>query len=139
MDIRSSLRPQETNNTSKMVPSPRFINFIAPRRSWLKSNRKAAAAAGENTPLLCVASVSNQINTSHYAYAYFGMHSLFLLSMLQLSTFWCVILFMCDTTMSFNTNVMEILARKRSGIIQIWFFRRQRDTIGLFSIDHCLL
>lgn len=31
MDIRSSQSPQETNNTSKMVPSPRFINFIALR------------------------------------------------------------------------------------------------------------
>ncbi|CAH0722371.1 unnamed protein product, partial [Brenthis ino] len=38
MDIRFSLSPQETNNTSKMVPSLCFINFIAPRRS-AKSER----------------------------------------------------------------------------------------------------
>lgn len=54
MDIRSSLCPQETNNTSKMVPSPRFINFIAPRRSGA-----AHDAAGENAPLFCVASDLN--------------------------------------------------------------------------------
>lgn len=56
MDIRSSLRPQETNNTSKMVPSPRFINFIAPKRSRLKSE---PSAASENTPLFYVASDLN--------------------------------------------------------------------------------
>lgn len=117
MDIRSSLSPQETNNTSKMVPSPRFINFIALRRSdsnerrrWRKhavipccqclklNKQKPLCVFGNALAFLCLFD-----NCQHFGTALILYNG-------------------CFTCGSRIANVMEILARKRSGIIQTWVF-----------------